>query len=264
MELLPAEIIRVDGKKLGSIEGVVKKIYRLIMFSRLHSDDDLLDSYSAAMIDLKTLLSVKNAQMEAQTEEEAARYIEHLNQALDFIFGEISAHRVLTREVQLFHLFRLISPETSALHPNRYRDRLVQVGEHLCPEPGRVPQLMSELFYRLETIPNAILRAFYFHHELVRIHPFLDGNGRTARIGKNWILMHELYPPVFIKDLAAQAQYRSTLAGSFRELMAHPGRWNPHTEAFFGQEIDLLLESATQFYDTINRIGRGRESGEGR
>lgn len=261
MELLPTAVIRTDKNKIEAIDGLIKKIYRLILFSRLHYDDDLLDSYAAAMNDLKSLLSIKNAQMEAQTEEEAVRYLANLKKALDYVFEEISLNHAFCRELQLFQLFRLISPEAYALHPNRYRGTLVQVGEHLCPEPGRVPPLMSELFYRLETIPHAILRAVYFHHEMVRIHPFVDGNGRAARIGKNWILMHDLYPPIFIQDAATQMKYRTSLGDSFKELMNHPGQWNPCTEAFFEQEIDLLLENAGMLYEKVNQIGLSRRPG---
>lgn len=78
MELLPVEIIQINEKKIDEIDGLIKKIYRLIIFSRLHYDDDLLDAFVVGMNDLKTLLSIKNAQMEAQTEEEAVRYLSHL------------------------------------------------------------------------------------------------------------------------------------------------------------------------------------------
>ena len=212
----------------------------------------------AGMNDLKALLGIKNAQMEAQTEEEAARYLTHLKKAIDFVFEEISRHQCFYRELQLFQLFRLISPEAHAIHPNRYRDTLVQVGEHLCPEPERVPQLISELFFKLESIPNTITRAIYFHHELVRIHPFVDGNGRVARIGKNWILMHDMYPPIFINDVSIKNKYLFMLGHSFKELLNHPGQWNSHTEAFFDQEIDLLLENATMLYEKVDRIGLSR------
>jgi Fic family protein len=258
MELLPVKIIQINQKKIDEIDGLIKKIYRLIMFSRIHYDDDLLDAYVAGLNDLKTLLSIKNAQMEAQTEEEAERYILHLNKAIDFVFEEISQNQCFNREVQLFQLFRLISPEAHAVHPNRYRDTLVQVGEHLCPEPERVPRLMSELFFKLESIPNSIVRAIYFHHEFVRIHPFIDGNGRVARIGKNWILMYDLYPPIFINDVSIKKRYLSMLGHSFKELLYHPMQWNNFTESFFDQEIDLILQNTTMLYEKVNQIGLNR------
>ena len=258
MELLPVEIIQINKKKIDEIDGLIKKIYRLIMFSRLHYDDDLLDAFVVGMNDLKTLLSIKNAQMEAQTEEEAVRYLSHLKKAIDFVFEEISRNQCFNREVQLFQLFRLISPEAHAVHPNRYRDTLVQVGEHLCPEPERVPRLMSELFFKIESIPNTIVRGVYFHHEFVRIHPFVDGNGRVARIGKNWILMHDLYPPIFINDVSIKMKYLALLGHSFKELLNHPMEWNNFTEAFFDQEIDLILQNTIMLYEKINHIGLSR------
>jgi Fic family protein len=258
MELIPLESIQINKKKIEEIDGLIQKIYRLIIYSRIHYDDDLLDAYVAGVNDLKTLLSIKNAQMEAQTEEEAKRYLLHLNNAIDFVFEEISRNQSFDREGQLYQLFRLISPEAHAVHPNRYRDTLVQVGEHLCPEPERVPQLMSELFYKLESIPNTIVRAIYFHHEFVRIHPFVDGNGRVARIAKNWILMHDMYPPIFINDISVKTQYLSMLGHSFKQLLNYPKKWNNFTAAFFDQEIDLIIQNTTMLYEKINKIGLRR------
>lgn len=46
---------------------------------------------------------------------------------------------------------------------------------------------------------NPILVAAEFHYRFIRIHPFDDGNGRTARILMNFILMQFGFPPVIIK-----------------------------------------------------------------
>jgi Fic family protein len=46
---------------------------------------------------------------------------------------------------------------------------------------------------------DSILSAAEFHYKFIRIHPFDDGNGRTARILMNFILMQFGYPPVIIK-----------------------------------------------------------------
>lgn len=47
--------------------------------------------------------------------------------------------------------------------------------------------------------PNPILLAAEFHYRFIRIHLFDDGNGRTARILMNFILMKHGFPPVVIK-----------------------------------------------------------------
>ena len=71
MELLPIDIITINQKKINEIDNIIKSIYRLIMYSRHHLDDDLLDIYLDGVNNLKELLRIKNAQMEDQNEEEA-------------------------------------------------------------------------------------------------------------------------------------------------------------------------------------------------
>ncbi len=260
MQLLPIELIEVNHKKINEINRVVKSIYRLILFSRYHSDDDLLDIYLEGMHNFKELLSIKNAQMEAQNEDEVAHYLKNLRIALDFVVEEIVLQNNFEKEVQLFQLLRLISPETNSIHPTSYRRTVVQVGAHICPDPSQLNSLVSELFYKIENIKTPIIKAIYFHHELIRIHPFVDGNGRITRIAKNWILMYDLYPPIFINDANQKKEYITTLGNSFRELSLNPDHWNKFTSAFFEQELDRLLMNANLLYESIAKIGAKRES----
>lgn len=262
MELLPIEIIKINQNKIDKIDRIIKSIYRLIIYSRHHLDDDLLDIYLTGIHNLQELVGLKNAQMEAQNEEEAKEYLLNLKVSLDFVIEEIISHTSFEKEVQLFQLLRLVSPETNAIHPNRYRQTLVQIGAHICPEPTVVPRLVSELFYKMQSISNPIIRAIYFHHELIRIHPFVDGNGRVTRVAKNWMLMYDLYPPIFINDAPQKKDYINTLANSFKKLMKHPNTWNDDTEQFFEQELDRLLVNATLLYDSINLIGINREQSQ--
>jgi Fic family protein len=259
MRILPVEEIKVNQHKINEIDFLVKSIYRLIIYSRHHLDDDLLDAYFTSMQKLQELLSLKNAQMEAQNEEEAEEYLKNLKISLDFVIEEIIGQTNFDRELQLFQLLRLVSPETNALHPNRYRQTQVQIGAHSCPDSEQIPGLVSELFYQMQGITNPIIRAIYFHHELIRIHPFADGNGRVTRVAKNWMLMFDLYPPIFINDAPQKKEYISTLSKSFRSLHLEPGTWNEHTENFFEQELDRLLVNVKALYETVNKIGLERE-----
>jgi len=259
MELLPLEEIKINQNKINKIDHLVKSIYRLIIYSRHHLDDDLLDTYLLGMNELQELLSLKNAQMEAQNEEEAEEYLKNLKISLEFVIEEIIMHNNFENEIQLFQLLRLVSPETNAVHPNRYRQTLVQIGAHICPEHQTVPRLVSELFFQMQTITNPIIKAIYFHHELIRIHPFVDGNGRVTRVAKNWMLMYDLYPPIFINDAPQKTEYITTLSKSFGQLSSFPKKWNEHTENFFEQELDRLVFNATLLYETVNKIGLERE-----
>ena len=259
MELLSTENIQINQEKITEIDNLVKSIYRLIIYSRYHLDDDLLDIYLEGVNNLKELLSIKNAQMEAQNEEEAVEYLKNLRISLDFVIEEIISQNTFEKEIQLFQLLRLVSPETNAMHPNRYRQTYVQIGAHICPDPALVPALVSELFFKMQSIKNPIIKAIYFHHELIRIHPFIDGNGRVTRIAKNWMLMYDLYPPIFINDAPQKKEYISTLGNSFRELDKHKGQWNEFTSQFFEQELDRLLTNTSLLYESINLIGKKRE-----
>lgn len=259
MELLPIKEININQTKIDKIDHIVKSIYRLIIYSRHHLDDDLLDIYLASVQELQELLSLKNAQMEALNEEEAEEYLKNLKISLDFVIEEIRTHNNFKKELQLFQLLRLVSPETNAIHPNRYRQTLVQIGGHLCPDKKIVPQLVSELFYQMKSITNPIIKAIYFHHELIRIHPFADGNGRVTRIAKNWMLMYDLYPPIFINDAPEKKEYIATLSKSFKALDTSPKKWNEHIENFFEQELDRLLVNVAFLYETVNKIGQERK-----
>lgn len=53
MELLPIEIIQIKQHKIDQIDQIIKSIYRLIIYSRYHLDDDLLDIYLAGMHNLQ-------------------------------------------------------------------------------------------------------------------------------------------------------------------------------------------------------------------
>lgn len=86
--------------------------------------------------------------------------------------------------------------------PNHVRTRSGELFRFATPE--ETPALMNDLlnWYRSkvdEKNINPILLAAEFHYKYIRIHPFDDGNGRTARILMNFILMQFGYPPVIIK-----------------------------------------------------------------
>ena len=71
---------------------------------------------------------------------------------------------------------------------------------HQYVEPLQVPSQMEELINWINENENKlhpILTASIAHYNLVRIHPFDDGNGRGARILMNLILMkHNFFPAV--------------------------------------------------------------------
>jgi Fic family protein len=68
--------------------------------------------------------------------------------------------------------------------PGGLRERDVQVGRLIAVSPGAVPRFLGRLheaYGRLKGI-DAILAAACAHHRLLWVHPFIDGNGRVARL----------------------------------------------------------------------------------
>ncbi len=71
------------------------------------------------------------------------------------------------------------------IHPGVFRARGVQVGVHVPPDPSALPAFMqawADGYARCEAGENALIGLIASHHRLTWIHPFLDGNGRTARL----------------------------------------------------------------------------------
>jgi Fic family protein len=76
--------------------------------------------------------------------------------------------------------------------------RRVAGSEAVFPNPAKVPSLMAEFGQRLASQAATAETAFRAHLDQVSIHPFTDGNGRTARLLMNTILLAGGYPPVAI------------------------------------------------------------------
>ena len=100
-------------------------------------------------------------------------------------------------------------PAKRIIHIGKYKSSpnhvLTPTGEIFrFATPEETPAMMHDLieWYRSkESDPEThpLLLAAEFHYRFIRIHPFDDGNGRTARILMNFILMKQGYPPVVVK-----------------------------------------------------------------
>ena len=78
--------------------------------------------------------------------------------------------------------------------PGELRERDVKVGDHVAISPGAVPRFLTrfEEVYSHLSKADSILSAAAAHHRLVWIHPFIDGNGRVARLMSHAMLLETL------------------------------------------------------------------------
>lgn len=90
--------------------------------------------------------------------------------------------------------------------------------------------------------PHPALLAFQFHREFVTIHPFHDGNGRTARIFCNLLLMRFGYPPIVIRVLHKN---------QYNQLLADVQGYGAPPDAFSAFLAERLLHSLTLVEDAI-------------
>lgn len=144
------------------------------------------------------------------------------DEAIKWIDEVIKEERPLTESFirQLHTLLLKESYEKNAITPDgKPTKRMIAVGEyktapnHVHTKTGEIfyfatpeetPAKMTDLidwFRKQKENPdlNPIWLAAEFHYKFIRIHPFDDGNGRTARILMNFILMQAGFPPVIIK-----------------------------------------------------------------
>lgn len=95
----------------------------------------------------------------------------------------------------------------------QYRSVPVQISgaNYQPPEAWAVPQQMSAWNDWLQGEAqnlHPVERAAVAHHRLVAIHPFIDGNGRTARLLMNLLLLREGFPPTIIQRVNRRQYYR--------------------------------------------------------
>ncbi|CAH8854001.1 unnamed protein product [Trichobilharzia szidati] len=147
---------------------------------------------------LETRLAVGGKSLLEQNEvlgmDLALRYINNT-----LLHGESSA---ITLE-NILELHRRLLSYIDLREAGRLRRSQVFIADHQPPPPSSVPDLMSELVNWLNSDEivdmHPIELAALTHWKLVFIHPFYDGNGRTARLLMNFILMRSGLPPAIIK-----------------------------------------------------------------
>ncbi len=114
------------------------------------------------------------------------------------------------------------------------------------PEPQEVPYLVSEFTKWLAQVDasttHPVIKAGIAHHELVRIHPYLDGNGRVARALSTLILYVEKYD--IRRFFSLEEQYDNDPLSYYQSLQkANEGDLTPWLEYFcqkLSEELEIL------------------------
>lgn len=125
-------------------------------------------------------------------------------EALNYLYEQIEKDsRHTFSEAFIRSIQQIVVRETDSDWAGEYRNGNVIItgSDHTPPDVSAVPSLMSDLIKWVKDYQNKlhpIELAAILHHKMVFIHPFFDGNGRSARLVMNLILMQKGYPLVMI------------------------------------------------------------------
>ena len=126
----------------------------------------------------------------------------------------------------------------------------------IFPNPRKIPQLMEQLGEELANADNSPRSAFDMHYQLVTIHPFDDGNGRTARLLMNLILLRGGYVPVSVRP-EDRREYLSTLENSQLSQNTDPFQTFMHRRLAANMESYIQdLRQATEAREAVWRDGK--------
>lgn len=152
--------------------------------------------------------------------------------AFDYMLKLARQQDMHITEDAIRNLHRLFYQKVDADQAGRYRSVQVYISgtEYVPPAPKEIPGLMKRLTEQLHSsreILHPIELAAMAHKKLVDIHPFIDGNGRTARLLMNLILVNTGYgvvsiPPVWRNDYinALSASRQQNHMEPFSKLIA--------------------------------------------
>src|SRR5216683_589031 len=127
-------------------------------------------------------------------------------------------------------------------HPRRIAGSPV-----IFPNPLKVPQLMEEFGAWLSSAPSMPEGAFDGHFRLTAIHPFSDGNGRTARLLMNLMLIRGGYPPIAVRPEERKTYLDALERGSLADdLRPFQSLMHERLDATLGEYLDALREALPQ------------------
>jgi Fic family protein len=147
--------------------------------------------------------------------------MEHLEvinhaEALEYLY-ELIGTRAAVTERNLLGLHALILKGIDRKNAGVYRNIGVRISgsKHEPPQPYLVKSLMEDYFVHYNKQARSlhpVILAAEMHERLVSIHPFVDGNGRTARLIMNLVLLSNGYTLANLKgDLDSRIAYYKAL-----------------------------------------------------
>jgi Fic family protein len=177
-------------------------------------------------------------------------HLEAINhaQAIDFIreLAQKKQNDLALDDILAIH--KIVLQKIDDVHAGVFREVMVRVvgSPTIFPNPVKVPFLMIDFMTWLQTAAeHPVIVAALAHYKLVTIHPFIDGNGRTARLLMNLLLLQQGYPLAIIKK-EKRAEYIAAIE--------HARQKEDMTE-FYKIIIDAVEYSLDSYLEAIEQSG---------
>jgi Fic family protein len=184
-----------------------------------------------------------------KTMREHLEIINH-KEAIDYI--EELSHKKADEllKTDIFNIHSIILKSIDQKNAGKYRDVPVYVklkngSNHIFCDPLKIVDEMNKYFEWLFSTrkEHPVILAAEAHTQFVNIHPFIDGNGRTARLIMNLILIQNGYTPVIIKN-SDRTKYLDAV-----ELWQQSNSKSEFYKLIIGYE----QESLEQYLETIKK-----------
>lgn len=149
------------------------------------------------------------------------------SQAFDFItdkvrkdFGETHISQELTKDTY-YHLFKPSADsgivEYLDLVAYRNAPAFIRGTRYVPPAPNKLVDLMESFEQSIDRVESSVIKAILAHYFFVTIHPYIDGNGRTARLLMNYILLASGYEWITIRAEQRKPYFDALAEGQLHE-----------------------------------------------
>ena len=167
---------------------------------------------------------------------------------------ELASEKRFLIENDLRNLHRLTMqrsrPDIAGQYADLARYARTETGRFEFPSPAEIPALMGDFAAWLSAAPATPEIAFVAHRRLVDIHPFNDGNGRTARLLMNLILIRSGYPPIAVRPEDRLAYIRAL-------QQSRAGQGTESFETLLYERLDATLGEYLSAFENGQLPGTG-------
>jgi Fic family protein len=245
--------------RIAALKGRLAKLRPLtgVALEKLNAAYDVELTYTSNAIEGNTLtLRETGLVIEKGITIAGKPLVEHM-EAIDHYEAVQTMRRIAaeTRPVterDVLDLHEIVTRRSNPTISGIYADapRRIMGSTVVLPSPQKIPGLMQRFGRHLERA-NGWESAFEAHYALVTIHPFADGNGRTARLLMNLMLLRDGFPPVPIRP-EMRAQYLKVLEDrQLAEPLGHDVH-DPQTRFAYRRFMgSCLVQATTQYLQVV-------------